>query len=148
MRTLVYLGVLVVVCLALVSVEAAGIRKKREQQATDSNSAGDEATTPQPSVTEIIQHQLEHHHPVKHWGYRNQDRSILPKEWHKSHPQCYGTQQSPINIVTSDTQYDGNLTKLTISIQKLNQNDNSDTEELWEMKNNGHSGILLLLLLP
>lgn len=24
----------------------------------------------------------EHHHPAKHWGYRNQDKSILPKDWY------------------------------------------------------------------
>lgn len=22
-----------------------------------------------------------HHHSAKHWGYRNQDKSILPKDW-------------------------------------------------------------------
>ncbi|CAF0855706.1 unnamed protein product [Brachionus calyciflorus] len=80
----------------------------------------------------------EHQHPIKHWGYRNQDRSLLPKNWHKSHPQCYGQQQSPINVERDLTIYDKNLHALEI-IEKIH--DENSTEE-WEVKNNGHSVVM------
>jgi hypothetical protein len=28
------------------------------------------------------EHDSSHQHGVKHWGYRNRDKSILPKEWY------------------------------------------------------------------
>lgn len=76
-------------------------------------------------------------HPSKHWGYRNQDRSLLPTDWHKSHPKCYGQQQSPINVETANTVYDKELTELNIEAKHGNE-----TEELWELKNNGHSIVM------
>lgn len=79
-----------------------------------------------------------HHHPVKHWGYRNQDRSLLPNSWHKSHPQCYGKQQSPVNIETASTHLDLQLEPLKVVRDYIQTNETSD--ETWEIKNNGHSG--------
>ena len=73
----------------------------------------------------------------KHWGYRNQDKSVLPKNWHEKHPTCYGKQQSPINIESHETIYDQNLTQLVISSFFKDSNQN---KEIWNIKNNGHSG--------
>ena len=77
------------------------------------------------------------HSNEKHWGYRNEDKSILPSNWHEKHPACYGKQQSPINIESHETVYDQNLTQLAISSYFKDSNQN---KEIWNIKNNGHSG--------
>ena len=79
------------------------------------------------------------HGASKHWGYRNQDKSVLPKDWYKSHPKCYGVQQSPINIETALCQYDDKLDTIKINGQFLNETDKAVNEE-WAVSNNGHSG--------
>lgn len=68
----------------------------------------------------------------KHWGYRNEDKSLLPKDWGKTHNKCYGVKQSPINVESRETTYDSSLTP--ISIDK-----DGDDAEKWELYNNGHS---------
>lgn len=77
-------------------------------------------------------------HPAKHWGYRNEDRSLLPKNWHKTHPNCFGQQQSPINVETVNTVFDKDLTQLEI-VEKYGVN---ETQEEWDVKNNGHSIVM------
>ena len=80
---------------------------------------------------------------VKHWGYRNQDKSILPSNWHETHPKCYGKQQSPINVESHETFYDKNLTKISITSEFKTVKRESDwKKEKWSIKNNGHSGNL------
>lgn len=83
------------------------------------------------------------HGASKHWGYRNQDKSVLPKDWYKSHPKCYGVQQSPINIETALCQYDDKLDTIKINGQFLNETDKAVNEE-WAVSNNGHSGEFFL----
>jgi carbonic anhydrase len=79
-------------------------------------------------------------HPVKHWGYRNEDRSLLPKDWHKNHQKCYGSKQSPINVESRTTAYDSTLTQLNINqVRSSGENENGEDKEKWEIKNNGHS---------
>ncbi len=77
----------------------------------------------------------------KHWGYRNEDKSVLPSNWHEKHPNCYGKQQSPINIESHETIFDQNLTQLAIS---GSFNDANAVKEIWNIKNNGHSGKILI----
>ena len=77
------------------------------------------------------------HASEKHWGYRNEDKSVLPSNWHEKHTACYGKQQSPINIESHETVYDQNLTQLAISSFFKDSNQNN---EIWSIKNNGHSG--------
>jgi carbonic anhydrase len=81
----------------------------------------------------------DNHGPAKHWGYRNQDKSVLPREWYKSHPKCYGTQQSPINLETASSQYDDDLDTIKITGKFLNETEKAVNEE-WTISNNGHSG--------
>lgn len=81
-------------------------------------------------------------HPARHWGYRNEDRSLLPNNWHKHHPKCYGQKQSPINIDSLQTAYDKRLKPI-----KINSELGSDEKQIWTMKNNGHSGNLNSLIL-
>jgi hypothetical protein len=69
------------------------------------------------------------------WGYRDADISLLPANWGNQYPNCNGTQQSPINIVTANTTYNANLTQLTIV-----QNAANAGVETWTLVNNGHSG--------
>jgi carbonic anhydrase len=73
----------------------------------------------------------------KHWGYRNEDKSVLPNNWHEKHPNCYGKQQSPINIESHETIFDQNLTQLVITGSFKDPN---AVREIWNIKNNGHSG--------
>lgn len=88
-----------------------------------------------------------HHGPVKHWGYRNEDKNILPRDWHKNHPKCMGQQQSPINIETDKTEYNENLEPIVIhrSNHVSFEDDNSrewfddGAKETWSVKNNGHT---------
>lgn len=80
----------------------------------------------------------EHSHAVKHWGYRNQDRSLLPNDWHKTHPECYGHQQSPINIELSATIFGNELAPLKIREENINETDS----EVWQVENNGHSVVM------
>jgi carbonic anhydrase len=68
----------------------------------------------------------------RHWGYRNEDLSILPKDWHKSHTKCSGVRQSPINVESKLSVYNSSLK--TIQINKT-----GDKAEQWQIKNNGHS---------
>lgn len=77
-------------------------------------------------------------HPAKHWGYRNQDRSLLPNDWYKTHPQCYGHQQSPINIELSETIFGNELAPLSIKEEKINETES----EVWQVENNGHSVVM------
>jgi carbonic anhydrase len=84
-------------------------------------------------------------HQSKHWGYRNQDKSLLPKEWHKSHPKCNGIQQSPINVNFSASVFDSKLKSICISSLINSNKTTTDVvdgpyEEHWKMGNNGHSG--------
>lgn len=83
-------------------------------------------------------------HAVKHWGYRNEDKSLLPKNWHKNHPKCYGKQQSPINIEPSLTTFDEKLEELNYKSSFLNS---TDDNEVWTVKNNGHSGKIFILFI-
>jgi carbonic anhydrase len=80
--------------------------------------------------------------PVKHWGYRNEDRSLLPKDWHKHHQKCYGSKQSPINVESRATAYDSTLAQININqVRSSGENENGEETEKWEIKNNGHSGM-------
>lgn len=88
-------------------------------------------------------------HHQKHWGYRNFDKNILPKEWHKAHPKCHGEQQSPINIELSYTHYDPELKHIEIEQSEYIKYDEEDEKydenephEMWSLKNNGHSVVL------
>ena len=94
----------------------------------------------QANTTRIQKRSADNQHKIggaKNWGYRNEDKSILPPNWHETHPKCYGNQQSPINIESHETIYDKNLTQLVISsIFK----DSKQPKESWSIKNNGHSG--------
>lgn len=80
----------------------------------------------------------DNHHPVKHWGYRNQDRSLIPNDWQKSHPQCNGQQQSPINVELTSTEFARELAPLKIKEEKTNETE----PETWIVKNNGHSIVM------
>jgi hypothetical protein len=73
---------------------------------------------------------------AKAWGYRNADISLLPDDWYKSYPKCYGSRQSPIDIVSKSTVFNSALTKLSISQVRKN----GVSGENWQVKNNGHSG--------
>lgn len=55
--------------------------EKREASAEGSGSIIQK--TPQENDAGILAHKqhTSHHHQAKHWGYRNQDKSILPKDW-------------------------------------------------------------------
>ena len=86
-------------------------------------------------------------HSEKHWGYRNQDKSILPTNWHESHPKCYGKQQSPINIESHETVYDSTLAPLVITSEFKNDSA-QQIREVWTIKNNGHSGTIYKIVLP
>jgi carbonic anhydrase len=79
-------------------------------------------------------------HANKHWGYRNEDRSLLPSDWHKKHAKCYGTKQSPINVESRATTYDAGLAQVNIN-RALTSGDNEigEDKEKWQIKNNGHS---------
>ena len=83
---------------------------------------------------------------VRHWGYRNQDRSLLPRNWHRHHPKCYGTRQSPIDIELSKSILDNRLTDIVRTTKHKKKHDRDDKKEdfnskqLWKLKNNGHSG--------
>ncbi|RNA32927.1 carbonic anhydrase 4-like [Brachionus plicatilis] len=85
-----------------------------------------------------LKRDTEQHHPVKHWGYRNQDRSLIPDSWHKSHPKCYGEQQSPINVELAATVYGKELAPLKIKEESINGTEH----ETWQVKNNGHSVVM------
>jgi len=79
----------------------------------------------------------------KHWGYRNRDKSLMPKDWYLTHPKCYGKQQSPINIELETTTYDGDLNEIRISSELKGANNNDvNQNEVWSVANNGHSVVL------
>ncbi len=54
-----------------------------------------------------------------HWGYRNEKKKILPNNWHRLFENCLGSQQSPINILFNETEFDPNLKPIKI----INTND-------------------------
>jgi carbonic anhydrase len=78
----------------------------------------------------------------KHWGYRNRDKSLLPKDWYLTHPKCYGKQQSPINIELDATTYDDNLNDIKISSQFKEASNDLNQNEVWILENNGHGVVL------
>ena len=62
---------------------------------------------------------------------------MLPHSWHKTHPKCYGKQQSPIDITFHSTEFDSNL----IQIEIVSEFNGVSNDEKWQISNNGHSGI-------
>lgn len=73
------------------------------------------------------------------WGYRNdfqKQDNILPKKWHDSSHKCAGQQQSPINVMFGQTQFDSSLHE--ISIRRAA----STNDEFWTIQNNGHTAKL------
>lgn len=79
MKILTSLFIVLIVAQQLMNCSSAEIeRKKREADSTgDTRSAVKETTGKNQE-----QDSHHHHHPAKHWGYRNQDKSVLPKEWY------------------------------------------------------------------
>ena len=91
---------------------------------------------------EDTSHSTEHdtHHSQANWGYRNENKNILPRDWYKMHPKCYGLHQSPINVNFASTTFDVKLEPIEIT-KSLQINVSTDAKDLWTIKNNGHSGI-------
>ena len=91
---------------------------------------------------EDLSHTTEHdtHHSQAHWGYRNENKNILPKNWYKTHPKCYGLHQSPINVNFASTTFDVKLQPIELT-KSPQINVSADAKDLWTIKNNGHSGI-------
>lgn len=81
-------------------------------------------------------HHENNNHHAKHWGYRNEDKSLLPQDWHKSHAKCYGQKQSPINVESKETTFSSALGQID-----YNKNTHEGSEK-WTLKNNGHSVVL------
>ena len=78
-------------------------------------------------------------HSAKHWGYRNEDRSLLPINWHRTHSKCSGDKQSPINIDSCTTLLDKRLKLIKIESNSRYRN---NEKQIWSIFNNGHSGKL------
>ena len=75
---------------------------------------------------------------IVHWGYRNPEYNLLPKNWSDFSPKCSGRHQSPINIEAPI--FDQKLT--SIKIKRIPKNGDQIEKELWTFKNNGHSVVL------
>ena len=54
--------------------------KKREVETISATTKLSEGESSDISSSKQPQNDL-HHHSAKHWGYRNQDKSILPNDW-------------------------------------------------------------------
>ena len=75
---------------------------------------------------------------IYEWCYINPDdiqNLVTPDKWYTIYPLCGGTKQSPINMITSETQYDStlNLINITSDTGKIN------FKEVWKIINNGHT---------
>jgi hypothetical protein len=73
---------------------------------------------------------------TKPWGYRDADKSLLPDNWGTAYPKCYGSRQSPIDILTNNTVFSAALDQIYINQTGTSGSNN----ESWQVKNNGHSG--------
>ena len=71
------------------------------------------------------------------WGYRDPNE-LGPEEWSTKYPLCGGTKQSPINVVTRNTEYDSKMLPINIEYSA----DIARLEEKWEITNEGHSILL------
>jgi len=71
------------------------------------------------------------------WGYRDPNE-LAPEEWSTKYPLCGGTKQSPINVVTRNTEYDSKMLPISIEYNA----DIARLDEKWEITNNGHSILL------
>ena len=68
---------------------------------------------------------------IVHWGYRNPEYNLLPKNWSDISPKCSGRHQSPINIETASVEYNSALQPLDFSIY-----DNTFTWKIFETEHN------------
>lgn len=69
---------------------------------------------------------------IKDWGYHHPERYVLPPDWEVLFPICgSGLQQSPIDLITEETEYDSRLAPIKI-IDKT-----PGVPELWNLTNNG-----------
>lgn len=65
------------------------------------------------------------------WNYDSDG----PDKWPEEFQACGGSLQSPINLVTSQAEYDPGLQDICFY--------NYDTAELWNLTNNGHTSYSL-----
>ncbi len=75
------------------------------------------------------------------WGYRDPKdifNELIPSQWHTKYPLCGGTKQSPINVITSNTQYDKTMRPIIIKSNTVKAN----FEQVWKITNNGHTILL------
>jgi carbonic anhydrase len=75
---------------------------------------------------------------VRDWGYMNENSIVLPPYWYQKYPKCNGTRQSPIDIFSTGTLFNTTLGQININQQRPVDN----SEERWEIKNNGFSVLI------
>ena len=148
MKTLVMQVCTMVIVSTLIapSVRSLRIREALEPSQAVQPLHGEQAASQQQNHKERA-HNGHHGGGAKHWGYRNEDRSLLPKNWHLTHSECSGKRQSPINIISISTLYDKSLSNITIELDDGNgasddgaaEGDQSTMKPSWQLVNNGHT---------